>query len=137
MVIIHPTTHSDVITALSNQILPIVTLQNKFIRFMTKCLSSINCILKLISHFAITNSMSIAGKKHRSVIDDDADCNDSRSVMRWKNSSKAIENTVTTITKFIDIRDGYVLWMYKYYVCVMASLCFYLFLWYYLYIINY
>ena len=46
---VHPTTHCNVITALSNQIPLISTLQNRFIRFMSKCLSSSNCILKLIS----------------------------------------------------------------------------------------
>ena len=40
------TTHCNVIMVLSNQIPLIVTLQNRFIRFMSKCLSSSNCILK-------------------------------------------------------------------------------------------
>ena len=53
---VHPTTHCNVITALSNQIPLISTLQNRFIRFMSKCLSSSNCILKLISHFATENT---------------------------------------------------------------------------------
>ena len=84
---VHPTTHCNVITALSNQIPLISTLQNRFIRFMSKCLSSSNCILKLISHFAIANPMS--------------------AVMKWTISSKAIEITVSTIREFIDVRDGY------------------------------
>ena len=52
----------DIITALSNQISLTSTLQNRFIRFMSKCLSSSNCILKLISHFAISNPISAARK---------------------------------------------------------------------------
>ena len=56
-----------------------------------------------------TSPMSAAGKKYRSLIDGDGECNDSCndscSVMRWKNSCKAIDNTVTTITMLIDIRD--------------------------------
>ena len=40
--------------------------------------------------------MSAAGKNYRSLIDDDGECNNSGSVMSWKNSRIAIENTVTT-----------------------------------------
>ena len=39
---VHPTTHCNVSTALSNEIPLICTLQNRFIRFMSKCLSSSN-----------------------------------------------------------------------------------------------
>ena len=103
---LHPTTHCDVITALSKQSPPIVTRQNRFIRFISKCLLSSNAIFKLISHFAISNPMSAAGNIYRSLIDDDGECNNSCSVMRWKKSRKAIANTVTKITELIDIRDG-------------------------------
>ena len=41
---VHPTTHCDVFSALSNQIPLIVTLQNRFIRLMSKCLSNSNCV---------------------------------------------------------------------------------------------
>ena len=61
---------------------------------MSKFVSSSNCILKLISHFAIANPMSAAGKNYRSLIDDDGECSNSSSVMKWTISSKAIENTV-------------------------------------------
>ena len=60
-----------------------------------------------MSNFAISNSMSVAGKNYRSLIDDDGEFNNNRSVMRWTNSSKGIENTVSTIRELIDIRDGY------------------------------
>ena len=40
---------------------------------MSKCLSSSNCILKLISHFAIANPISAVGKNYRSLIDDDGE----------------------------------------------------------------
>ena len=46
------------------------------------------------------------GEKNRSVIDDDGECKNSRSVMRWTNSNKAIENRVTTVTQLIDIRES-------------------------------
>ena len=104
---VYPTTHCNVITALSNEIPLISTLQNRFIRFMSKCLSSSNCILGLISHFAISNPMSAAGKNYRSLIDDDGECSNSSSVMKWTISSKAIENKVLMIRELIDVRDGY------------------------------
>ena len=74
---------------------------------MSKCLSSSNCILKLISRFAIANPMSAAGKNYRSLIDDVGECSNSSSVMKWTISSKAIETTVSTIRELIDVRDGY------------------------------
>ena len=103
---VHPTTPYNIITALSNQIPFISTLQNRFIRFMSTSLSSSNCILKVISHFAISNPMSAEGKNYRTLIDDD-ECSNSRSVMKRTISSKAIENTVSTLRELIDIRDGY------------------------------
>ena len=71
---------------------------------MSKSLSSSNCILKLISHFAIANPMSAAGKNYRYLIDDDGECSNSSSVMKWTISSKAIENTVSTIRETFELR---------------------------------
>ena len=73
---------------------------------MSKCLSSSNCISKVISHFAISNPVSAAGKNYKSLIDDDGECSNSSSVMKRTISSKAIENTVSTIRELIDVRDG-------------------------------
>ena len=64
---------------------------------MSTCLSSSNCILKLISHFAISNPISTAGKNYKYLIDNGGECSNSSSVIKWTNSSKAIENTVSTI----------------------------------------
>ena len=79
---VYPTTHCDVITALSNQIPLKMTLQNRFIRLMSKCLLSSNCILKLIFHCALSNPMSAAGKNYRSLIDDNGECSNSRLVLK-------------------------------------------------------
>ena len=76
---------------------------------MSKCLSSSNCILKLISYCVISNPTSDAGKNYKSLIDDDDECNNSRSVMRWTNSSKAIDNTVTTMRELIDFSVNYLI----------------------------
>ena len=74
---------------------------------MSKCLSTSNCILKLISHLDISNPMSATCKNYRSLIDDDGECSNSSRVMKWTISSKAIENTVSTIRELIAVRDGY------------------------------
>ena len=44
-------------------------------------------IVKLIFHFAISNLMSAAGKNYRSLIDDDGECTNSSSVIKWTISS--------------------------------------------------
>ena len=66
-------------------------------------------LLSLISHLAITNPLSSAGKNYRSVIhvDVDGQLNNSHSIIRWNNSCKEIENTVTILKDLLDIRDGY------------------------------
>ena len=60
---VHPMTHCDVIAALSDQFPIKVSLERRFIRFIKKCLSSSNSIVNVISHIAICNPMSTAGKK--------------------------------------------------------------------------
>ena len=59
---VHPTTHCNVITDLSNSIPLKVTLPNRFIRFISLYLLSSNCVLSFISDFAISTPMSSAGK---------------------------------------------------------------------------
>ena len=64
-------------------------------------------ILNLISDLTITNPLSSAGKNYKSLIDADGELNKSHSIIRWNNSRKEIENTVTILNELIDIRDGY------------------------------
>ena len=66
---VHPMTHCDVIAALSDQFPIKVSFERRFIRFIKKCLSSSNSIVNVISHIAICNPMSTAGKNYRSVLD--------------------------------------------------------------------
>ena len=79
---VHPRTQCDVIMALSDQITLMATLQERFITFISKCLSSSNSIVNLISHLAITNPLSSAGKNYRSVIDSDGELNNSHSIIK-------------------------------------------------------
>ena len=66
-------THCDVIAALSDQLPIKVSLERRFIRFINNCLSSYNAIVNVISHIAICNPMSTAGKNYRSVQDANGD----------------------------------------------------------------
>ena len=93
----HPRTHCDVIMTLSDQISLMATLQKRFISFISKCLSSSNSIVNLISHVAIINPLSSAGKNYRSVIGADCELNNRHSIVKWNNSSKEIENIVTIL----------------------------------------
>ena len=74
-----------------------VTLQKRFISFISKCLSSSNSIVNLISHLAINNPLPSAGKNYRSVIDPDGKLNNSHSIIKWNNSHKEIKNTGTIL----------------------------------------
>ena len=79
-------THCDVIAALCDQFPIKVSLERRCIRFIKKCLSSSNSIVNVISHIAICNLMSTAGKNYRSVLDAHGDYNkslltDSKSIL--------------------------------------------------------
>ena len=56
---VDPITHCDLITAVSNQI-PL-SLEKIFIKFIYACLSTSNCIVKIITEIAICNPMSCSG----------------------------------------------------------------------------
>ena len=58
----------DVIMALSDQIPLMATLQKRFISFISRCLSSLNHIVNLFFHLAVTNPLSSAGEIYRLVI---------------------------------------------------------------------
>ena len=76
------------------------TLQKRFISFTSKWVLSSNSIVNLIyliSHLAITNPLSSAGKNYRSVIDAECELNNRHSITKWNNSRKEIENTVTIL----------------------------------------
>ena len=77
-------THCDVIAALSDQFPIKVSLERRFTRFIKKCLSSTNSIVKVIYHIAICNPMSTAGKNYRSVLDANYDYNTNQMVTSWQ-----------------------------------------------------
>ena len=61
---VHPMTHCDINAALSDQLPIKVSLERRCIRFINKCLSSSNSIVNVISHIAICNPISTAGKNY-------------------------------------------------------------------------
>ena len=55
---VDPRTHCDLITAVSNQRPLILSLKKSFIKFMSACLSTSNCNVKIITEITICNPMS-------------------------------------------------------------------------------
>ena len=104
---VHLVTHCDVIAALSDQFPIKVSLERRFIRFIKKCLSSSNSIVNVISHIAICNPMSTAGKNYRSVLDANGDYNNNQTVTSWQYTCESIKESIRTLREFIDVRDGY------------------------------
>ena len=66
-------THCDVISALSDQFPIKVVWKEDCFQFLNKCLSCSNSIVNVISHIAICNPMSTAGKNYTLVLDDSND----------------------------------------------------------------
>ena len=62
-------THCDLITAVSNQIPLILSLKKRCITFISACLSTSNCIVKIITEIAICNLMSCSGDNYRELLD--------------------------------------------------------------------
>ena len=100
-------THCDVIAALSDQLPIKVSLERRFIRFINKCLSSSNSIINVISHIAICNPMSTAGKNYRSVLDANGDYTTNQMVISWQDTWESIKESIRTLRELIDVREGY------------------------------
>ena len=102
-------THCDVIAALSDQLPIKVSLERKFIRFINKCLSSSNSIVKVISHTAICNPMATAGKNNRLVLDANGDYSTNQMVTTcsWQYTCESIKESIRTLRELIDVRGGY------------------------------
>ena len=64
-------THCDIITCLSNQFPLILSLKDRFIKFIRNGLVCQNNIVKIISQFTICNPMSNTGRNYRGTLDSD------------------------------------------------------------------
>ena len=104
---VHSKTHCDVIAALSDQIPIKVSLERRFICFINKCFSSSISIVNVISHIAICNPMSTAGKNYRSVLDANGDYNTNQIITSWKYTCESIKESIRTLRELIVVRDRY------------------------------
>ena len=84
-----------VIAALSDQF-PIKVSLERFTRFIKKCVSSSYSIVNGISHIAICNPMSTAGKNYRSMLDANADYNTNQMVTSWQDTCESIKESIST-----------------------------------------
>ena len=64
---VDPRTYCDLITAVSNQV-PLI-LKKRFIKCISACLSTSNCIVKIITEIAICNLMSCSRDNYRELLD--------------------------------------------------------------------
>ena len=81
-----PRTHCDLITVVPNQIPLILSLENKCIKCISACLSTSNCIVKIITEIAICNPMSCSWDKYRELLDGKGTLNLEPCLLSWKNN---------------------------------------------------
>ena len=99
-------THCDLITAVSNQIPLILSLKKRFIKFISACLSTSNCIVKIITEIAICNPMSCSGDNYRELLDGQGTLNLEPCLLSWNYNLTNLRNDMYTFKELIDIRDG-------------------------------
>ena len=61
-------------------------MENKFITFISKSLSSFSSVFKIISTFAICNPLSTAGKNYRPVLDSDGHYDNKQKRLDWNST---------------------------------------------------
>ena len=103
---VDPRTHCDLITAVSNQILLIFSLKKICIQFISACLSTSNCIVKIITEIAICNPMSCSGDNYRELLDGQGTLNLEACLLSWNYNLPNLRNDMYTFKELIDIRDG-------------------------------
>ena len=100
-----PRTHCDLNTAVSNQILLLLSLKIN-LKCMSACLSTSNCIVKIITEIAICNPMSCLGDNYRELLDRQGTLNLEPCLLSWKYNFTNSRNDMYTFNELIDIRDG-------------------------------
>ena len=81
---VDPRTHCDLITAVSNQIPLILSMKKKIINFLSACLGTSNCIVKIITEIAICKLVSCSGDNYRELLDGQGTLNLEPCLVRWK-----------------------------------------------------
>ena len=103
---VYPRTHCDLITAVANKIPLILSQKTRFIKFVSACLSTSNCIVKIITAIAIWNPMSCLGDNYRELLNGQGTLNLEPCLLSWKYYLTNLRNYMYTFKELIDIRDG-------------------------------
>ena len=103
---VDPRTHCHLINAVSNQIPLILSLKKIFIKCISACLSSSNCIVNIITEIAICNPMSCSGDYYRELLDGKGTLNLEPCLLSWEYNLTNLRNDMYTCNELIDIRDG-------------------------------
>ena len=97
---VDPRTHCDLITAVSNQI-PLILSLKKIVEYISACLSTSNCIVKIITVIAICKPMSCSRDNYRAGTLNLEPC-----LLNWKYNVTNLRNDMYTFNALIDIMDG-------------------------------
>ena len=102
---VDPRTHCDLITAVSNQIPSILSLKKRLTKCISACLSTSNCIVKIITEIAICNPMSCSGDNYRELLDGQGTLNLEPCLLSRKYNLTNLRNDMYTFKELIDTRD--------------------------------
>ncbi len=101
----HPTTHCDIITALSGQVPLLSNLKARFGKFFKKCREYKNKIVKATATAALVNPMSCAGRNYREVLN--ACYNKKIIYNEWNSKCDEMKDCTNVLKEMIDIGDGF------------------------------
>ena len=99
-------THCDIITSLSNQFPLILSLKERFIKFIRNGLGCQNNIAKIISQFAICNPMSNTGRNYRGTLDSDSKLSIKSNMNDWHRISDNVCTKIDVLLDLINIIEG-------------------------------
>ena len=99
--LVDPRTHCDPITAVSNQIPLILSLDIFYIKCISACLSTYNCIVKIITEIAICNPMSCSGDNYRELLDGQGTLNLEPCLLSWKYNLTNLKNDMYTLNGMV------------------------------------
>ena len=89
--------------AVSNQIPLILSLKKGLIKCISACLSTSNCIVKIITEIAICNPMSCSGDNYRELLDGQGTLNLEPSLLSWKYNLTNLRNDMYTYKELLDM----------------------------------
>ena len=84
----------------------IVNLEQRFINVIVKNLNCSNPLVSIVSKISLYNPMSDTGCNYRIFLDCNSELNVNQSIVKWIMKQAKLHNTIITLYKLIDIRDG-------------------------------